>query len=298
MEQATGTAAATAVPTDIPAKVENVGTENSKEVTPQSIKKMLKAKVDGQEIDVEEAEAIAAWQKKEASNRRFEEASKMKKQSEQLIKLLQSSKDDPRVLEQILAHPSIGASFKDIAEKYLYDIIQKEQMSPEQRELMELREEKEKARLEKEEREEEERQQAFSKLEQEYTQSYQTDIIDTLEKSGLPKTEQTIGRMARYMLMGLQRGVTLKAADIVELVREDYIKDIKGLFGNLNPEKVFEFLGDDVAKKLRKADLAKLKAGYGDKSSTNDPQPKRIRKDEKREQLSKEDWRKRIYEKL
>ena len=263
----------TPAPAQAPAKPATVPEKPATPVT-QAEKRFLKAKVDGKEMDVPEEEAIAAWQKKSSSEQRFQEAAKLRKESEQFIQTLKQAAVNPKVMEQLLKHPAIGGDFKKIAEQYLYEIIQRESMSPEQKELYEI---KEKLALQEErakQLEEEQKNAQMSQLEQQYTADYQKDIITTLEQAGLPKSESTVGRMARYMYMGLQRGVELKASDVVDMVKQDYVNDIKSLFGSLPPEQMIGMLGEDLAEKIRKHDLAKLKGGInGQQSGPTNSQP-------------------------
>lgn len=225
-------------------------------------KRKLKAIIDGKEIEADEDEVIKGFQRSKAADKRFEDAAKMRKQAETFINLLKRSANDPKVLEEIIAHPSIGGNFKKIAEQYLYDIIQRESMTPEQRELAETKEKLSQFEREKQEAEKAETQRQMTELQNKYTKEYQTQIIQALDKSGLPKSEFTISRMARYMHMGLTRGVELKADDVLDLVRQDYYNDLRS-FGTLPADKLVEILGEDVIKKLREFDLAKVRGSQG-----------------------------------
>lgn len=229
-------------------------------------KRKLKAIIDGKEIEADEDEVIKGFQRSKAADKRFEDASKMRKQAENFMNLLKRSANDPKVLEEIIAHPSIGGNFKKIAEQYLYNIIQREAMTPEQRELAETKEKLSQFERERQKAEQAEQGRQAGELQAKYTKEYQTDIIKTLDSSGLPKSEFTISRMARYMHMGLTRGVELKAADVIDLVRQDYAADMRALVGSLPAEKLVEVLGEDVAKKIREYDLAKVRGSQGNGS--------------------------------
>lgn len=259
-------------------------------------KRMLKAIVDGKEVEVEEEAAIRAFQKEKASEKRFGEASALKKQAEQFLQQLKRGTSDPRVMAEIIKKidPEKG-DFRKIAEDYLYQLIQDEQLSPEQKELKAAREKLAEVERQEQERIEAEKNQQASELQQKFTKEYQTDIIGALEQSGLPKTEYTVARMARYMHMALVRGVELKAADVVDFVWKDYQRDL-GAFRSLPAEKLLDMIGPELADKIREFDLAKLRNGGGSApaDTTKPPIPGESKEFHgKKEPLTKDEFRER-----
>jgi len=70
--------------------------------------------------------------------------------------------------------------------------LRKEQLSPEQRELEELRTKLKEAEDEKRAVAETQKQQEFQKLQQYYEEDYTSKIIKSLETSGLPKDPSTV----------------------------------------------------------------------------------------------------------
>lgn len=228
------------------------GEEAVADAMEQAIKR-YKVKVDGEDQEVDEQELIRNYQLRKASDKRFSEGQQMRKQSEEFIRLL---KTDPK---KVLAHPSIGIDLKNFAEEYLMGELQQEMMSPEEKQLKEYQ-----AKLSKyEEAERTQKEQAEAKQKEEvqtkYAEAYNKQIIDALETSGLPKTEYTVQRMVHYMHKALKNGYELGAGDVTDLVRRDYMEDSKALFSGLDADALESILGTDIAKKLRKADLNKLK---------------------------------------
>ncbi len=257
----------------------------------EAAKRMLKAKIDGQDVEVDEEAAIRAFQKERASEKRFQEASKMRKQAENFLTMLKASTKDPRVLERIMKDPSIGGDFRQVAESYLYEIIQNEKLSPTERENKELKDKLAQQEAERAEQQRVQQEEQLEKLTVESRENYQKDIIETLDKSDLPRTEYTIAQMARYMLMALQRGKELKASDTVDLVRRDYEKMVGSLLKNLPPDKLASFMGEDGIKKIRDFDLAKVRGGNaGSKKPDATPTAPAGEKP-----LSREEWRQRIH---
>jgi hypothetical protein len=95
--------------------------------------------------------------------------------------------------------------------------------------------------------------------------------------------------MAFYMFQAVQNGYELEPKDIVERVRQDYIEEVKELFGQTDGDALLSILGDDVGKKIRESDLKKLKNTQGSQFST--PAPKAPKEREKPKKLDGKSWR-------
>lgn len=225
---------------------------------PDGSKRKYKLKVDGQEfeeeIDLSDEEAIKRHlQMSKAAQKRMSEAAKARREAEQFIHTL---KTNPR---KVLTDPNLGVDFRKLAEEYLAEQLEAEMLTPEQRRLREVeaklreREEQDKARAE------EEQAKQLEQLRAQYAQDYDKTISEALQTEGLPKTPKTVKRMAELMYKNLDMGLELEPKQLVSIVREDYINEIKELFSSADGETLLKLLGDDVAKKIRKTDLARLK---------------------------------------
>lgn len=228
--------------------------EVKKDPAPSNPDKPFVLKVDGKEIHLSKEDAIRWAQKGMGIDKKLTESQKKVEVAETFIRML---RENP---EAILMNPQIMGQekFRKLAQDYLHKEIQKEMMTPEQRELAELKEklaQEEQARKEIEEKTAQERQ---SELVKHYNAQYEKDITDTLATSGLPKTRSTVKRLAYYMSEGLKRGVELKAADVVDLVRADYQAEHAELFGQLDGDTLANFLGENTLKKIREAELKRL----------------------------------------
>lgn len=216
--------------------------------------KRYKVKVDGQELEVDEAELLAGYQTRKAADKKFQEAAMTRKQAEEFVSLL---KTDPI---KVLTHPGLGVDFRQLAEQYLVQQLEEEMLDPRDRELKKYKamvEEQETAKKRELERQEAERAQQLTAR---YTEDYSNQIVEALKTSGLPKTERTVKAMAQYLHLGLQQGVDLKAAEVVEFVKQDYINAQKELFSALDGDTLLSILGEDVANKIRKSDVKRLKS--------------------------------------
>jgi len=234
---------------------------NEAPVLPKSNKKSFKLKVDGSEEDFEidldnEEELKRHFQMSKAANKRMAEAATTKKQIESFIRQLQQ---DPIAA---LQNPALklNKDFRSIAEEYLAQQIMEETMSPQEKKLRDaeriIREREEESRSKREQEELQQRHQ----LEQHYAQQFEKVIQGALSESNVPKTTATVRRMAQLMSKNLEHGYDLEPKQLAELVRQDYLRDIQELFGATEGDTLLSMLGDDVSNKIRKADLARLKA--------------------------------------
>lgn len=244
-----------------------------------------KIMVDGLEEEVDLPELKKRAQKASSADKKWQESAKIRRQSEDLIRLLKS---DPL---RVLSHPSLGHDVRKIAEDFLFQRIQEDAMTPEQKESADAkRKVKEYEEMIQAQKSEEEKKRADA-LRARYEDSYSRDIIETLKTSGLPQTPSTVKRMAYYMHQALIKGYELKAGDVVDLVKTDYETEIKELFGPLDAERLISLLGEDTAKKIRLADLSKLKRpGQTIKANEQAPSPEGT---QKKKGITLEEWRER-----
>ncbi len=216
-------------------------------------------KVDGKDVEVSLDELKAGYGKASAADAKFRDAAFARKQAEEFITQL---KTDPW---KVLNDPSLGLDTQNMAREYLQKQLDFEQLSDEQKELIDARQKLADYEDFKRQQEEQQHNNKMAELEAQYHQQFTTEIHGALEADGLPVTEATVRRMANYMSEAMNSDdpavQALTAKDVTELVREDYMLDFKQLLGASDAETIQAILGDDVALQLRKADVAKLTAG-------------------------------------
>jgi hypothetical protein len=277
----------------------------------------LKLKVDGEETEINVAETfpefadawdkltdtqkkriVAMHQKELASGKRFSEASLTRRQ---MLSLMNALKTDPM---SVLGHPSLNHNVRKIVEDWLAEQIEYETLDPKEKELRDakriLKEKEETERRSKEDNERKE----IEALQGQYVQSYQKEIVEAIESSGLPKSTETVARIAYYLKEALKPreqedgtkvpGVRLRAVDVVDLVREDYQRMMQRLVGQADAETLIKLFGDEFSEKIRKHLLKPIKTtgetpakqATGERASG---QPKKLTKDE---------WKRRIEERV
>ena len=219
-----------------------------------SQKKLYKVKIDGKEMEVDENELLAGYQRAKAANKRFEDAAKERKKAEYFLKLLRT--DPVKVLE----HPEVGHDVRKLAEDYLAEIIKREKMTPEQREKEELKTKLKALEDEKRTLEESRKQEQIQKLTSFYEEDFTNKIVKALDGSQLPKTPYTVKRMAQHLYNAMERGYELSPVDVVPIVKEEYQNDFNNFLSSLEGDALINILGKNVVDKIRKAELAKVKA--------------------------------------
>jgi hypothetical protein len=137
-----GATGAPAAPTPAPAAdaaPQAEGQPSQSNQPPKQPSQKVKAKVYGREVDVTVDELVRDYQKYQASDRKFQEASRLMKEMD---KLVESGKKDPKVILEKLGHKdpkailkSLGIDPKEFAETLLIADIENEMLSPTEREL-------------------------------------------------------------------------------------------------------------------------------------------------------------------
>lgn len=220
----------------------------------------LKLKINGREREYDEQEVVRLAQLSAGAHEKFAEAAEMRKQAEQFFETLLK---DPK---SVLLHPELRdrINMRQIAEEFLGAELQKEMMSPEQRELEELRafkRQQDEAKAAQEHEQLTKTQQAeMQALQQRAAQEYDRKISEVLSQSNLPKNAYTVKRVAELLHGALTKGYDLDVQTAVDIVRDGYVTDLQSLVGGLDGEPLVKFLGDDLVKKLRKYDLQRLKS--------------------------------------
>lgn len=228
--------------------------------TPSQLRK-YKLKVDGEEfeeeIDLNDESAITTkLQLAAAAKKRMTEAVDQKRKAYEIIKAFE---DNPETMLQRL-----GPKGREIAEKFLLEQIKGEMLSPEEKEMLELREFKKKHTEELEKKKQLEEMTAREKQEYQIAQDFQTTIIGALQKTGLPKSPELVKRTAYILKKNLELGLDLTADQLAAEVKMETLGYLKSIVGDADGESLLNLLGTDMAKKIRMYDVQKLKEKQGE----------------------------------
>jgi hypothetical protein len=241
-------------------------TEPKKEVTEDKTKeptkkekRWLEAKINGKTEKVDEETLLREYQKYKAADQKFQEASKAQQSVQQFMKALE---ENP---EAVLNNPNLPLDRKKLAEKWLYEEIQKElnQSDPRDVKAQELEQElakyKQKEQEEVEAQKEQEYQQVVNKRKEELGNMFS----EAMSKSTLSKNPETAAATLRemalyYRAVKEQTGEAPTVEELASHVEQKYFKGMYNLADSLDGEELVKFLGDQVVKKIRKYDLSRL----------------------------------------
>lgn len=221
--------------------------------------KKLRIKYNGKEEDVEFDPNDEEFLRKQFQLAKLGTANAGKySQLENEVKtFIENLRKDPAAA---LSDPSVGVDLKQLAKQVIEQEIENSKKSPEQLEKEKIEKElkKLKADYDKEKQERTEREKA--RLKGEALERYDTMVSNALSKSDLPKAPYVVSKFADYMLLGLEHGIEVTPDDLLPIIREEVLEDMRSMV-HIMPDDVLEtFLGKDRIKGIRKKAVAKVKA--------------------------------------
>lgn len=212
--------------------------------------------VDGKPAKKTRKELIEAYQLRELSDKKRSEADKS---LAEYNKLFQTFKNDP-----IKFMRATGVDFDALATRHLAAKAEEAMMDPKdrtaQQQAAELAEYKKYVAEQKAAQEKATKDAEISAS----RQAIHNDIIQAIEAEaanlGLPVDEELVIAVAQKMILQDMKQKPLNAKEALPKAYESQQKFIKGIASKMEGEALVKWLGDDVAKKIRKYDLQQLKA--------------------------------------
>lgn len=226
------------------------------------LKKTLKIKVDGQELEEtvdfnDEEDLKRRLQKARAFDKRNNEFAQYRSQTEKLLEMLEK---DPEALME-----KLGYNLDEFAEKRLSKRVEELKKSPEQIEREKMEKELQDLREEKKRIEEEKQKAQMEKLRNESAQQIESEIAEALgaANSILPKKNPIVlQRIAQTMLTAMKNGYPeVTAKDVIPLVEKQWKQELNDLFSVLPEETMEMLIGKPNLERHRKKYLASKRAG-------------------------------------
>jgi len=283
--------------------------ESTEEVVQEQIviPKLREAKVDvdGHVLQINEKQLKALWglpDNEDLSDKEFKSlvsAYKAQKTADQ--RSLQASKQEKlvkEIAELIQKNPfellqRAGYDPRELAEQYLAQAIEEDMLPESEKELRRVRQERDE--LERQYREEMTRreQEQVDLAQAQAQQDITSQIIESLESSTLPKSADVVRRIANYMLIAEQRGLSFHPKQIIPLVEEDFRNLNSQILKSMDSTNRINYIGEDLLKQIRQEDLARLKKPT---SNSVQAQPRSSRETSKK--ITKDEWRKQLAERI
>lgn len=262
----------------------------------EKLEKSFKLKVNGKEIEEKidlnnEAELVKKLQLARAAQEAMQEKAMTKKQLEQMNAemnaFLDRLKSNPL---EILKHPELGINLEQVAEMILQSKIEEEMKSPEQIEL-----EKAKKRLEELENErkalEEAKQKAeMERLEREASEYIQNEIITAIDTGDLPNSPYIVNKMAQLLSVAYDNGIDVDAKDIVPIVKQAYMRDMREMLGKLPDDLVEELVTPDRVKGIRNKRIQAVRAKNAQAVKVEDTGAKPVKQEDNKKKLYSKDF--------
>jgi 3-methyladenine DNA glycosylase Tag len=240
----------------------------------KEMKKVLKLKVDGQDIDFEEPtsdeEKVRHYQKAKAFDKKAQEAAQMKAQMDQLVQMLQN--DPEGLLEKL------GLDVDGLAEKRLSRRVEEMKKTPAEIEAEKMRKELEDFKKREKEATERAQMAEQERMRNQAATQIENDISSALESSNsyLPKDKPWVLRnIAQYMYLAATNGYPeVTAKDVLPLVEKEYLAQIQDLIPE-DDDKIIDrmerILGKQKLDKYRKSIIQKTrKSGVPTKPRVQD----------------------------
>lgn len=226
--------------------------------------KKLKLKVDGKDYDEDLPFDLPDDPKaKEYMTRQLQLAKMGQNRAQQysalekdVVGFLNELKANPK---KALSNPNFNLDLKKLAAEIIEEEISNSQKSPEQIKAEKLEQELQRLKEERETEKQTAQQREFERLQEQAYQQYDTAMSSALDKSDLPKSPYVIKKMADYMLSGLEKGLDITPEDVLPLVRNEVLEDMRSMIGAMPDEAIEEFIGKDIFNRVRKKNLAKAK---------------------------------------
>lgn len=233
---------------------------------------------------------ISAEMKSREADKRMQLVAKLKKDLDmttaQTGQLIEALKKDPW---KVLSNPALGHDVRKLAEEYVWQMIQEQRMTPEQRQAAQDRLENMQMKAEREQQKKDQEQREMDALIAQRRAYWEKTIPESIEANGLPKTSYTVRRFTEYIRAAAKARIPADMPAIAQHIKQELV-DLQGRFllparmqGETDEQyedRVLASAPNDYIKMLRKADLRRLRAkglkpNPGPKPGSNTPTPQK-----------------------
>lgn len=260
-----------------------VATEQpAQEAAPRKLPTPVKLKFKGKEEVVDDLDKLAEWaQRGRGATEVYEQAKKLREEAEakasRLEKLRGGSLDDRlALLTEALGDEEAALQFME--EALWEKRIAPQQLTPEQRQMQEMQRKLQSYEQEKAQQAKAAQEAEIDRQADVIAQQYAKTAADVMQKLGWgPELAPLVLReMLPYAEQALEAGMEPVSEDIIGMFMDDQRGKLANMVSKLEGEQLLRFLGDDLANKVRKADLARLRSGQA-----KQPAPKQETRQEK-----------------
>lgn len=231
---------------------------DNNELKAKATAQRYKVKVDEEELEVELDELLKGYQRASSANKKYTEASAMRKEVQNAVRLM--AEDPIGTFLQLVGHAegddvAKQKAFK-FAEKYLADALKEQLMPEEQKKSLAAERERD---MYKKKVEDYERRQKETALEAEalgHQQAFMKDLSEAIQKSGMTEDEDLFQELAPILRAAIESDYSLTADEAVSIVKEKRQLRQKRILQDLPDEAILE--DETRLKRLNKKILERI----------------------------------------
>lgn len=217
--------------------------KHEEQPTPQEQRHKIKFGKNERELTIDELRMYA--QKGWASDDRFQQAARMRKEVEEALK--QANYD--KLIEKSTGKPAL-----EFYKEKLKAEIRKMQMTPEQKEEAELKQRLESLKQQEQEIYTKRQQEQLEQQERHYTETWDRELTEAIAKEGLPKTKYAVQRAVQIASGVVKAGLDPDWTLVVREAKRQVQDDIKGLIEAMKDDNALVgIFGDENSQRISKA---------------------------------------------
>ena len=230
-----------------------------------------------QKLKFENKEQLkAVLQKALYADQQIKDAAQAKKGAAELMQKLKTEEG----LLEILRDPEIGLDIKKFSLNRVREMMDDEQLTPEQREARQYKTELEQLRAEKKARQDAEAQRAKDEKNKAAATRIRTEIIESMKKfPDLPATQATLDGVIQNMRAAFTKfNMKLSPEQAVTLYNNQYWKSMNASIEKMTPEQILTRFGQKTLDKIQQLKLQELRQKMNPKNPqtpTVDPELKK-----------------------
>lgn len=228
--------------------LETPGGVNPQAPIDAAVARLFKVKVDGQDTEVDETELLRGYTHSKVANERMRQATETRQLAEQVLSIFKTNPKE--------AFAKLGVDAKAFAEQVLQEEMEEAVLTPEQKELRDLKRFKEDMSQKEEAARQAEAEAAEEAFRTQVAEELQTSIVTALDSADLPRNEYTVARMAYYLESCIQAGFEATPQDVIAHVKAEYDRELKAFLSSVPEDKLLNFIGPDFTKKVVKQHIA------------------------------------------
>lgn len=182
-----------------------------------------------------------------ASNDKFQEAAKLRKEAEDILAAAKTKKSATEALKKAGFD---SREIKEILEKELAGFYEEEALSPEEKQRRAEMEELRRYKEEESRKKEEEAKSAKDKEVEAEMVQLEEELLGALSKSTLPRTPILAKWAVQYMSAYDSQGISLTADQAVKIVEKEFPQLVQSVLSSMDVQGVKQFLGKSLVKQL------------------------------------------------